>query len=311
MSDSTDFGNANAATKAPDNTSLAVLDNGLYPFDREPFVELKDGTKFKFRLPTKEDEQRREDRMKTVITTLPGRINGQNPKQTTTDYSRSELGYFDDLIEEVTGFALVEGDDPATTLQANLVVGNEYSDKLKRQAEVTVGDKVPTKHKRAAAARIYGGRIDVEKPDERDPDNEVEGDEKPQQVLVIRSQRFITVLFKAGVEQQDDGTFSEPTHVVKYVFKEPQSRHLSAWETKCFNGQTINLNKGGTREERTFNLTAVENLFDSLIEKVEGASLDNAEIDVRIPEHKARIPLSQKKNTLALCMGEVMGDVGN
>jgi hypothetical protein len=298
-----------ATAPAPESSNLPVKDSGLFPFDVAPVVTLKDNTVHKFRLPTREDEQRREDRMKSIIITSPARINGQNPKQSTTDYSKSEISYYEDLIEEITGIALDEGGDPTKPLQANMVV-DEVLDTKGKPVPITIGEMVPTKHKRAAAARIYGGKIEVVKPDADAEENAVEG-EAPKQLLVIRSQRFITVRHDLGSEQQDDGTMSDPTHTVFYVFREPQAKQLSHWETKCFNGFTINLKGGGTREERTFNLTAVESLFDSLIERVEGASIGGQPIDVRIPEHKAAIPLSLKKTTVALMMGEVMGDVGN
>jgi len=300
---------ATAEAPAAADTSLAVTNNGLFPFDRPPVVTLKDGTIHSFRLPTREDEQKREDRMKSVIITSPARINGQNPKQSTTDYSKAEIGYYEDLIEEITGFVLSEGDNPAEPIQANKVI-DERTDEKGKQVNVTVGDLVPTKHKRAAAARIYGGKIAVDKPDAVDKENAVEGEE-PKAMLMIRAQRMITVKHDVGSEQQDDGTMSEPTARVLYVFREPQAKHLSQWETKCFNGFSYGLNGGGTREERTFNLKATEALFDSLIESVEGASLDGQPVDVRIPEHKARIPLSLKKTTVTLMMGEVMADVGN
>jgi hypothetical protein len=304
--------NPEAATAAaPDSSNSPSVNGnaGLFPFDEPPVITLRDGTVHRFRLPTRDVEQRREDRMKSIIITSPARINGQNPRQSTTDYSKSEIGYYEDLIEEISGFALSEGDDPDKPLQANLVVDETY-DENNKPLSITVGDMVPTKHKRAAAGRIYGGKIEVEKPGEADAENAVEG-EAEKQVLVIRNQRFITVRHDLGSEQQDDGTMSKPTHTVKHVFREPQAKHLSQWETKCFNGFSINLKGGGTREERTFNLGAVEALYDSLIERVEGAALGGTPVDVRIPEHKAGIPLSIKKTAVALLMGEVMGDVGN
>lgn len=293
----------------PNQQALSTTD-GLFPFDKAPTVALKDGTTHNFRIPNKQDEQRREDRMKSVIITSPARINGQNPKQSTTDYSKAEIGYYEDLIESLQGFALNEGDDPTVPLQANTVIDEVYDEKKKANVAVTIGDAVPTKHKRAAAARIYGGKIEVYKPEKAEKENAVEGEAKTQ-ILVLRAQRLITIRHQVGSEQLDDGTFSKPTNEIFYVFREPQAKHLSQWETKCFNGFTIPLGNGGQREERTFNLEAVENLFDSLIDEVRGASVDGHAINVREPQQLARVPLSLKKTTVAILMGEVTGDVGN
>lgn len=298
-----------ATATAAENPSQQIQRKGaeLFPFDVPPVITLKDGTVHHFRLPTRQDEQRREDRMKSVIITSPARINGQNPRQSTTDYSKAEIAYYEDLIEGVQGFPLTEGAEPNQLLQANQVVDTAYDEAKKKDVEVTIGDLVPTKHKRAAASRIFSGKIEVEKPK---TENAVEGD-APKPLLVLRAQRKIVVVQQVGVEQNDDGTFSDPTHTIRYVFNEPQAKHLSAWETKCFNGFTVPLGNGGSREERTFNLEAVENLFDSLIDDVQGAALGGQPINVREPAQKARVPLSLKKTTTALMMSEVTGDVGN
>lgn len=297
--------------QAETNANLPVVkDNGLFPFDSPPTVTLKDGTVHRFRMPDRKAEQRREDRMKSIIITSPAKINGQNPRQSTTDYSRAEIGYYEDLIEEIQGFALNEGDDPNAALQANQVIDEAFDEEKKQNVPVTIGDIIPTQHKRAAAQRIFGGKIEVEKPDRDAAENAVEG-EAPKTLMTLRTERKYTVRHDFGVEQKDDGTFSDPTHQVYYVFNEPKAKHLSAWETKCFNGFTISLNTGGSREERTFNLDAVEKLFDSLIDEINGANLNGQPINVRDPKQKSQVPISLKKTTVALLMGEVTGDVGN
>lgn len=258
-----------------------------FDFAEPPVVKLKDGSEFYFKIPDLQSEKRADQLRKTLIITSPAKVNGFNPTNETTDYATADVRYFIDNLVKFKGFALNAGGNPDEFIDAKTVVRTEKGTDGKTRT-ITAAHLVPVKHQRAAAARIYGGRIEVEKPDKDD-----------KRVRVLNETRFVTVKQEFGVEQNDDGTFTRPTNVVRYVFREPTSKELTFWQTKCFLGYKIPIKGGGSREERYFNTEQVVKLFDLLIFEVRGAS------------NVKDIPEGVKRTAVTIAMGEVSGDVGN
>jgi len=267
-------------------------------FATPPHVVLKDGTEFDFKIPDLASERRGDNLRKTLILTSPARVNGFNPTQETTDYATADWRYFVDNLEKVRGFKLTADGDASATLNARDVVRTDTG-KDGKPHQITVAQLIPVKHARAAVARMYGGKIEVEKP---------ETDEA--RILVLNEVRYIVVKQEFGVEQNDDGTFSNPTNIGRYIFREPTSKELSFWQTKCFLGYKIPIKGGGAREERYFNTDKTVELFDKLIERVEGCVYNGAPVNVKDAADLLRIPAGVKRTAVTIAMGEVSGDVG-
>jgi hypothetical protein len=214
---------------------------------------------------------------------------------------------YTDTVETLQGYALNEGDDPNNELSANMVI-EETTDSRGKLHVVTLADLVPNKDKKAAAERLYGGKFTVDKP---------KLEEGQKQVLVLRQKRIITVKHEVGIEQLDDGTFTDPTAIIWYEFREPQSKELSQWETRAFNGNSIATNDGGNRETRTYDLDVVEKLYDGLVDSIRGGGVERdgnnnlTPVDVRNAAHLAKIPLSIKKSCVALLMSDATTEAGN
>jgi hypothetical protein len=285
-----------------DALDAEIVDYPAFDFAVAPVIKLKDGTEFHFKIPDLDSERRADNLRKTLIITSPAKVNGFNPTQETTDYATADVRYFLDNLVSFKGLKLnrTDADDMLSVLQdAKKVVRNERGRDNKVRA-ITAAMLVPVKHARAAAGRIFGGKIEVEKPD-TDADR----------IIVLNEVRFVTVKQEFGVEQNDDGSFSLPTNVVRYIFREPSTRDLSFWQTKCFLGYKIPIKGGGSREERFFNTDKTVELFDMLIERIEGGALTGVPVDVRNTEHLKNIPVGVKRTAVTLAMGEVSGDVGN
>lgn len=269
-----------------------------FDFSLPQTITLKDGSEFKFKIPDLQSETRADNLRKTLIITSPAKVNGFNPTQETTDYATADMRYFIDNCEQFRGLAFNRGDDPTVWTDAKRVIRHEKRGTKTRA--ITAAHIFPVKWARAATARLYGGKIEVEK---------AEGKEK--EIKVVNEARFITVKQEFGVEQNDDGSFTRPTNIVRYKFREPVAGDLTFWQTKCFLGSKIPLKGGGSREERFFNTEKVAELFDMLIESVSGGALGEVTFDPKNSEHLKKLPVGIKRTAVAICMGEVSGDVGN
>lgn len=302
--------NSNEPSDAPDDyfagldidvpMSVEPVDpSTLPPFDFAvpPHIVLKDGTEFTFKIPDLASERRADNLRKTLILTSPARVNGFNPTQETTDYATADWRYFLDNLESVKGFAL-EGGTVGEVINARQVIRKDKEGST--EVPVTVAHLIPAKHARAAVSRIYGGKIDIDKADTPEGDR----------VLVLNETRYIVVKQEFGVEQNDDGSFSDPTNITKYIFREPTAKELAFWQTKCFLGYKIPIKGGGAREERYFNTDKTVELFDKLIERIEGAVYNGAAINCKDAADLLRIPAGVKRTAITIAMGEVSGDVG-
>jgi hypothetical protein len=300
----------------------------LFPFDEAPVVKLPNGTTHYFRRWDEVTEKKREDLMKTVILSSPAIINGENPRDVKTDFTRSAIAYYDMMIERVSGVSF-NGNDPNDILDAN----QETGETLPNGKPARIRDLIGANVRRAAAVRIYGGKIELERPGAIDDDDDdftgdpfdadditkqVERQEKQREIYQLTLNRSLSVRHELGVEQiSGTGRTTEPSHVIIYRFREPTGDEFSKWELKGYRGYSINLKNGGERSERFYNLETIRWLFDTLIEKIDGASINgnpihlpDARDDVQRQALLAVIPLSVKKLTVATVFAE-MSQVGN
>lgn len=297
----------------------------LFAFDEPPVVRLPNGTEHYFRMWDEATEKRREDLMKTVIISSPAVVNGENPRDVKTDFSRAAVWYYDAMIERVAGVAY-NGNDPSTVLEASTTTG----EKLPNGKEATIRDLIGVAIKKAASLRLYGGKVEVERPaeaeedfegdpfDEDDIQRRVETAEAAKQVYSLTLERTIVIRQELGVEMiHGTGRTTDPTHVIRYHFREPSGDEFSRWELKGYRGYSVGMRNGGERSERFYNLETVRQLFDALIERIDGASAGGSEITLPSDRNSkqreallAAIPLSVKKLTVATLFAE-MNSLGN
>lgn len=259
-------------------------------------IELKDGTACVFRIPDMGSEQRADSLRETTTITSPTKINGQHPTQDSTDHAKADIRYFLDNAERLENFAFNEGDE-AQNFNARDVVRTEKHGS--RTVNVTYAHLVPIKHKRAFVARLYGGKVEVEKPKA-----------KENEVVALNAVRSVTIKQELGVEQTKDGKLTKPKNRIRYFFKEPISNHLGKW-SRCWNGYKVAIKGGGSKSVSSFKTEAVCELFDLLIDNVTGAKFKGEKLDVKNSAHLAGIPSGVKRNMVAIAMQEFTGDVGN
>lgn len=312
-----------------DVTKLTFVDKGveypLFPFDEPVTITLPNGTSHHFRLWDEVTEKRREDLLKTIVITSPAVIDGENPRDAKTDYTRATLRYYDMMIESISGVVL-NGNNPEDKLSAHQVIKDRLNEEGK---PLRILDMVGVPVRKAAAGRLYGGKIEVERPHDDDEETTFTGDpfediteaveeaEKPKTVYSLTLSRDIVIRQELGIERLRSGVTTEPKNVIRYHFREPQGNDFSKWELKAYRGYAVSRPKGGERAERYYNLETVKNLFDSLIEKIEGASINGRPIGLvsdRDDKHRvallAMVPLSIKKITVATLFQE-LSNLGN
>lgn len=306
----------------------------LFPFDEPPVVKLPNGTTHYFRMWDEVTEKRREDLLKTVIITSPAIINGENPRQVNTDFTRSALAYYDMMVTHISGVSF-NGNKPEDKLDVKESTGEtvpgSISEKYPEGKPATILDYIGVPIKRAAALRIYGGKIEVEGLDEEE-DEDFDGDpfaeldiqkqvdkaEARREIYQLTLDRTIRIRQELGVEEiKGTGRTTEPTHVIRYHFTEPDPDQFSRWEMKGSQGYSVGLKKGGERRETRYNLDTVASLFDALIDRIEGASIGGAELNVPTDRNDprratvlAQVPLPIKKLMIGRLFAE-MQNLGN
>lgn len=324
--------NNSPATSAP-SWELDGVSYPLFPFDEPCTVKLPNGTVHRFKMWSLAAEKRREDLLKSIVVTSPAQIHGENPLDVKTDFTKSLLAYYELMIDDFGGVKLDGIDQNGTYFKAlDLVDG-----KVNRQGKpARYVDMLSPAIRKAAAARLYSGKIEVEKPDTEDESElsdpfgsdeefdmakEIARQEAAQQTYSLSLERTIIVRQSLGIEQiGNTGRMTEPTHVIRYFANDPEAEDFSRWEMKGQKGYAISMKGGGQRAETYYNLDTVSKLFDKLINRIEGASLYGKPIDIPLIDQSdnkqrdallALVPLQIKKNVVVQIFREAnsMGNV--
>lgn len=303
----------------------------LYPFDVPAVVKLPNGANHHFRQWDEVTEKNRENSQKTIVLTSPAVIHGENPRDAKTDYTKSLLKYYSMMIEGVSGVKGVEGFTPDQVIPAKHIIEGSFRPDGK---PTTVLDLIGAPIKRAAAARLYGGKIEIERADEAE-DSDIETDagdpfadelsitdevdkaENRAEIYQLTLNRSIVVRQELGIEQLRNGSITPPSHVIRYTFREADGDEFSMWELKAHRGFAVSRPKGGQRVEQFYNLDTINSLFDKLIERIDGASLGGMPIElppIRDDKHRqailTQVPLAIKKATVTQLFAE-LSNLGN
>jgi hypothetical protein len=290
----------------------------LFPFDQPVEVTLTDGTTHRFRMWDEQTEKKRERMLKSVVVTSPAVVHGENPRDVRTDFSKAALFYYNEMIDKVAGFGFTTDADAANFLEAQSTNGH---------GDTKIFEMIPAAIRKAAANRLYAGKIEslaakrqaeaeASESDTQDVDpfsmegevdisKEIEKVEKRKTVHVLTLDREIVIRQELGSELLPSGRYTDPTHVIDYTFREPDGADFSLWEMKGSGGFAITLANGGTQAERFFNLDTIKTLFNRLILRIEGASLDGREINIPsdLNDHRkaitSRVPLLMRRYVIA------------
>lgn len=306
----------------------------LFAYDQPAIVKLPNGTEHAFRLWDEVTEKKREDLLKTVVITSPHLLNGEAPRDIKTDFTRSQIAYYSMMIDKVRGVNNL-GSDVTDWTDANATTGEflETTTKGGQPIEARIQDYIGAPIKKAAASRLYGGKIELEKPDPEETEDDIDADpfsdeeasdiqekldkaEAQKELYKLTLNRIHIISQKLGIETVQ-GRESAPTNWMRYHFREPSGDEFSVWELKGYRGFSVSLAKGGEKSERYYNLETVKRLFNRLIERIEGASIGG--MPVELPSDRndptriallEKVPLSIKKLTVATLFAE-MANLGN
>lgn len=268
-----------------DETELEPLD-----FAKPQTVKLKDGTACEFRIPDLQSEERSDALRKTTTVVSPTKINGKNPYTETTDHLKADIRYFLDNAEKLHGFTWFD-ETESRTVDAKETAATEQLNG--RDIKKTFAHLIPIQHQRSFGARLYGGKLEIWKPEEE------------KEAVRVGGERLTIVKHSIGIEENKDGTLTNPDHVIYYYFREPDERIFSRWG-KASGGYKLPLEGGGFQQTQSFYTKKIIELYSALIVKVEGAVYNGKQI-----ENPDQVPIGVRRNSVVIAFGHWLKDVGN
>lgn len=271
--------------------------------DPYPNLKKKVITKHLVRRPTNEEEEQKE-RMTPLITKSAGKVGDANAQQSNVDLGPGDRFLYNRILLRVWGYAVPgveegeEGLDPKTTVQVRDAESGDLVDK-------TLIEAIPDDHKSLVVNSLFPAN----------PINfEVLENEEITGFSLVGGQEWTVRQTIGGMEQLDDGTFSEPDYVIEYVFREPSADDMKSFRTRAFAVKNWSDKKGVSNEERRIILPVVTALFDKLISTIDGVTVareDTAEdFNVHNKEHVGLIPSSFKKNSILKLFAFLQADLG-
>ena len=243
------------------------------------------------RRPSFTDEEARE-RMMPLIISDAGKIDGAEASSMSLDDEPANVRMYDKIAQSVIGYALEKGQKPSAdevSVESKLTVAGE---------EKTVKELIPPSHKSAAISGLYQANYEVD----------FGGEEF---YFALGGGREWKVRQEIGGRfKREDGTLAPPDYNVYYIFREPTQEERKKFRTQAISAVTLRTT-AGTKDRRSTNLKVVNDLFDALIQNVEGATIKGKEIDVRDKAQLAIIPASFKKGTIIRLMNFLEADLSD
>lgn len=248
------------------------------------------------RKPTFEEEEARE-RATPLVTLDKGKIDVADGEKAdassmTLDTEPANVKLYDKIIQTVKGYGVPgfdKGADVPATTPITTADGEEY----------TVRDLIPSNHKATVIDVMFPSfSFEVEVEDE-------------EFTFALGAGREWTLKQEIGGRtKQEDGSLSDPDHVIRYIFREPTEAERKKFRSSAIIALTLRT-KDGIREQRTSNLRVISELFDDMIVRVEGAVVGDDLVDVRNRVHLKAIPAQFKKNAIIRLFGFLEADLGN
>lgn len=276
------------STDYPMDTNPIKIKINVVPSMEKPFY-----VTHVMRKPSFNEEEARE-RKSPLITSEAGKIDGKDASSMSIDDEPANVELYDKIILGVIGYGLKPGDkagedevSPDTTVETP-------------KGTKTVRELIPDSHKSTAISGMFTSSFEVEV-------------EEQEFVFALGGSRDWKVRQDIGGKvKREDGTLSPPDYQVFYTFREPSELDRKKYRTKAV--QAVNLRDGKTNaitERRSTNLTIMRELFDSLIESVEGATVEGKPIKVSDKNHIDAIPATFKKGTMIRLFNFLEADLSN
>lgn len=288
------------AETAAKTTAASTEAKGPYKMDLEPLkvkinifpsAEKPQEVIHVMKRPSFIDEEARE-RMMPLIISDAGKIDGAEASSMSLDDEPANARMYDKIAIAVKGYALERGSKPSTdevSVDKTINVGGE---------EKAIKDLIPPSHKSAAISGLYQANYEVD----------FGGEEF---YFALGGGREWKVKQEIGGRyKREDGTLAPADYEVFYIFREPTQEERKKFRTQAISAVTLRTTSG-TKDRRSTNLKVVSDLFDALIQGIEGATIQDKQIDVRDKSQLALIPASFKKGTVIRLMNFLEADLSD
>jgi len=273
---------------------------GVYQMDLDPFkikinafasADKQQELVHILRKPTFGEEEARE-RMMPLIISDAGKIDGAEASSMSLDDEPANVRMYDKIAISVQGYALERGSKPTDEeIDVNTTLSVEGEEK-------TVRELIPASHKSAVITGLYPASYEVD----------FGGEEF---YFALGGGREWKVRQEIGGKyKREDATLAPPDYTVYYVFREPTQEERKKFRNQAISALTLRTTSGN-KDRRSTNLKVVSDLFDALIQTIEGATIAGTSIDVRDKKHLALIPATFKKGAVIRLMNFLEADLSD
>lgn len=243
------------------------------------------------RKPTFVEEEARE-RMMPLIISDAGKVDGAEASTMSLDDEAANVRMYDKIAESVKGYAIKNGDKPSedsVDVKSTVTIGND---------EVVVLEVIPPGHKSAVVNGLYPATFEVDFGEE-------------EFYFALGGGREWKVKQEIGGRfKREDGTLSPADYVVNYTFREPSQEERKKFRTQAISAVSFKTTSG-SKDRRSTNLRVVSELFDALIQTVEGATINDTTIDPRDKKQVELIPATFKKGAVMKLMNFLEADLSD
>lgn len=236
------------------------------------------------RKPTQKEEEDRE-RGLALLTKDAGRIEGSEASSMSLDDEPSNVALYDKIVMSISGYGLKAGEKASDEVSPDVVVETDKGSK-------TLRELIPASHKSTVINGLFPSQYDVDLPNEEEF------------VFVLGGARTWRIKQQiGGQEKLEDGTLSPPDFIVYYTMREPKESERKLFRKDSVVSNTLrNIKTQEIVERRSTNLGVMVELFDALIENVEGATVGGKEIKTNDKTHLSLIPAAFKKGVVIRLM---------
>ncbi len=275
-------------------------ENSVYQMDNDPIkikinvfasADKKQEVTHTVRKPTFAEEEARE-RMMPLIISDAGKIDGAEASSMSLDDEPANVRLYDKIALTVNGYALERGSKPTgedVSVDTELTVDGEAK---------KVKDLIPPSHKSAVVTGLYPASYEVDFGDE-------------EFYFALGGGREWKVRQEIGGKfKREDGTLAPADYEIYYIFREPTQEERKKFRNNAISALTLKTTSGN-KDRRSTNLKVVNDLFDALIQTIEGAEIGGNTIDVRDKKSLSLIPATFKKGALIRLMNFLEADLSD
>ncbi len=263
----------------------------LYPFDAETLeirinlfpeaVEPVWATHF-LRKPSFDEEDSRE-RASPFITEDAGKVEGHAAQTFELENAAANAALYDKIIKSVQG--------------GYVLSGRESSDEpIPVDAELK--KLIPVRHKSTAISGLYRSSF------------ESEMDATPTAFILGASREWV-IQQEIGGGRRADGTVKPPDFVIRHTMTEPTEEQHRKFRRQAVSAKQVVLRGGVVREERRANLRVIADMYDALVQRVEGAMVGGEAVNASDRQHLRAISAVFKNGVVTRLFQSLEADLGN